>query len=91
MPATIRKSRTISLRLSEREFEALKSLYAANGAKSISEFIRVAMQPLIAEPSHNGNGHALDLKVQEIDGKLSILDGEVARLIYLFEKNHESD
>ena len=89
MPLTIRKSRTISLRLSEREFEALKSLYAANGAKSISEFIRVAMQPLIAEPSTNG--HALDLKVQEIDGKLSILDGEVARLIYLFEKNHESD
>jgi hypothetical protein len=89
MPATIRKSRTISLRLSEREFEALKSLYAANGAKSISEFIRIAMQPLIAEPSPNGQ--ALELKVEEIDGKLSILDGEVARLIYLFEKNHASD
>ena len=88
MPATIRKSRTISLRLSEREFEALKSLYAANGAKSISEFIRAAMQPLIAEPSYNG--HALELKVQEIDGKLSILDGEVARLSQLLDGHHET-
>lgn len=91
MPQTIRKNRTISLRLSEREFEALKSLYAANGARSISEFIRAAMQPLIAEPSHNGNGHALELKVQEIDGKLSILDSEVARLTQLFERRHELD
>ena len=88
MPATIRKSRTISLRLSEREFEALKSLYAANGAKSISEFIRAAMQPLIAEPS--SNGHALELKVQEIDGKLNILDGEVARLSQLLDGHHET-
>jgi hypothetical protein len=88
MPATIRKSRTISLRLSEREFEALKSLYAANGAKSISEFIRAAMQPLIAEPSPNG--HALELKVQEIDGKLNILDGEVARLSQLLDGHHET-
>lgn len=91
MPQTIRKNRTISLRLTEREFEALKSLYAANGARSISEFIRAAMQPLIAEPSHNGNGHALELKVQEIDGKLSILDSEVARLTQLFERRHELD
>ena len=89
MPETIRKNRTISLRLSQREFEALKSLYAANGAKSISEFIRAAMQPLIAEPSPNG--HALELKVQEIDGKLSILDGEVARLTHLLERHHELD
>ena len=89
MPTTIRKSRTISLRLSEREFEALKSLYAANGAKSISEFIRVAMQPLIAEPSPNG--HALELKVQEIDGKVSILDGEVARLTHILDRHCELD
>jgi hypothetical protein len=89
MPETIRKSRTISLRLSQREFEALKSLYAANGARSISEFIRAAMQPLINGNSHTG--HTLELKVQEIDGKLSVLDGEVARLTQLLERKHESD
>ena len=87
MSETFRKSRTTSLRLSEREFEALKSLYVANGAKSISEYIRAAMQPLIAEPFYYG--HALVLKVQEIDGKLSILDGEVARLTRILERHHE--
>jgi uncharacterized protein (DUF1778 family) len=87
MPTSIRKSRTISLRLSEREFDALKQLYAANGARSISEFIRSTMQPLIAETSREGR--ALELKVQEIDGKLSILDGEVARLTHLLRGRHE--
>jgi Arc/MetJ-type ribon-helix-helix transcriptional regulator len=88
MPRTIRKSRTISLRLSEREFEALKNLYAANGARSISEFIRTAMQHLIGD-THQEN-RALELRVQEIDGKLTILDGEVARLTNLLKGTHES-
>jgi hypothetical protein len=79
MPTSICKSRTVSLRLSEREFDSLKQRYAANGARSISEFIRSTMQPLIAEASFEGR--ALELKVQEIEGKLSILDGEVGRLV----------
>jgi hypothetical protein len=83
MPTRIRKNRTISLRISEREFDALKQLYEAKGARSISELIRSAMQPLIAGTSREG--HTLELKVQEIDGKLSILDSEVARLTNLLK------
>jgi hypothetical protein len=93
----VRKNRTISLRLSEREFEALKSLYAAHGARSISEFARTAMKTVISRPVRDA--FALELKVQEMDGKLSILDGEVARLSRVIEeeltrrktRSHEED
>lgn len=82
MSGLMRKSRTISLRLSQREFEALKSLYAAHGARSISDFVRTSMQRVISEAvSPDG----LELKVQEIDGKLSLLDGELSRLSRLIE------
>ena len=87
MPNTVRKNRTISLRLSEREFDALKHLYALHGARSISEFIRATMNRIIDE--NPSDEHALDVKVQEMDGKLTILDGEVARLTALLEHRNE--
>ena len=98
MPETLRKTRTISLRLSEQEFEVLKSLYTARGARSISEFARSAMQTVITGPG-NGDRYPLELKVQEMDGKLSVLDSEVARLSRVLESelaarngnHHEND
>ena len=80
----MRKNRTISLRLSERDFEALKSLYAAHGARSISEFARTAMETVISRPVKDVC--ALELKIKEMDGKLTILDGEVTRLSRLIEE-----
>jgi len=87
MQGTLRKNRTISLRLSEHEFEALKALYAAHGARSISDFVRSAMNRIISEASHDSS--PLELKVQEIDGKLTVLDGEVTRLTRLLECRHD--
>ena len=79
----MRKSRTISLRLSEQEFEALKLLYASHGAKSISDFARSAIQTVLSEPVRDT--FSLELKVHEIDGKVQILGSEVARLTRLLE------
>ena len=90
MPGLVRKNRIISVRLSQAEFEALKTLYAARGARSISDFIRSAMNRIISEASRESAG-ALELKVQEIDGKVSILDGEVARLSSLLEGRHDHE
>lgn len=81
----IRKNRTISLRLSEEEFEALKAIHDAQGAKSISAFVRATMNRAISEATKDNC--SLELKVQEIDGKLSILDGEVARLSRMFGRD----
>ena len=88
MIQTTRKSRMISLRLSDEEFEALRSLYTTHGARSVSEFVRDAMQRLIAEP---GTGNvSLEVKVQEMDGKLHLLDDNVARLSRLIQSEPAS-
>ncbi len=87
MQDTLRKKRTISLRLSEGEFEALKALHSAHGARNISEFIRATMHRVISEAAHETD--SLEVRVQEMDGKLSVLDGEVARLTRLLENRHE--
>jgi len=89
MQGQLRKNRTISLRLSEHEFEALKSLYVAHGARSISDFVRSAMNRIISENSHDSR--PLELKVQEMDGKLTILDGEVARLTRLLKGRYDQE
>ena len=38
------RSRMISLRLSRKEYDALQALYPAYGARSISDFARLAMK-----------------------------------------------
>jgi Arc/MetJ-type ribon-helix-helix transcriptional regulator len=78
-----RKNRTISLRLSEHEVDALKALCVRHGARSVSEFIRALMHRMISEDALNI--FHLELKVKEIDGNLSVLDSEVARLSLLLE------
>lgn len=75
----------ISLRLSEREFETLKSLYAAHGARNVSDFIRSILQR-VTEPEMQRESRNLQVKVQEMDGRLSVLDGEVTRLTQLLER-----
>jgi hypothetical protein len=42
-----RKNRIISLRLSEEEYESLKSVYASRGVRSLSEFARDAMHRVV--------------------------------------------
>lgn len=83
-----RKSRTISLRLSDQEYEALKAMYTAHGARSISDFARTAMQRAISGSA--SPNVALDLKVQELHGKITVMDSELARLAQLFESEVSS-
>ncbi len=78
-----RKSRMISLRLSNEEYESLRSLYRVHGSRSVSEFARNAMQRVIGEarvPAVNVEG-----RLQELDEKMNLLDQEVSRLVRLIE------
>jgi hypothetical protein len=97
MMQSTRKCKIISLRLSDEEFESLRTLYVLHGARSVSEFIRNAMQRVIAEPP-DGN-LSLEVRVQQMDGRLTLLDSEVARLSRMLSEEstlrlrgcHESD
>jgi hypothetical protein len=78
-----RKSRMISLRLSNDEYDALRSLYRVHGSRSVSEFARNAMQRVIGEAQ---SGPVLvETRLQEIDAKMTFLDQEVGRLVRLIE------
>jgi predicted DNA-binding protein len=79
-----RKSRMISLRLSDEEYESLRSLYRLHGSRSVSEFARNAMQKVIGESVSPG-GNTLESRIVDLDSKMNSLDHEVARLVHLIE------
>lgn len=88
MPTPIRRTRTISLRLSEQEFAALKSLYSIHGARSISDFARTALQSLLAGTANDQ--FAIELKIKQVDLKLESLTAALARLSALVEREGEA-
>jgi hypothetical protein len=79
-----RKNRIISLRLSEQEYESLRSRYASHGVRSLSEFARDAMHRMLGDSPLDGAG--IEDRVQMLDGKLAVLEDEVSRLSRVVEQ-----
>ena len=73
-----RKSRIMSLRVSEEEYENLKAIYASRGVRSLSEFARDAMFQVLGQDG--SDGRTLEDRVQLLDGKVAMLEGELQRL-----------
>jgi Arc/MetJ-type ribon-helix-helix transcriptional regulator len=79
MPRLKRRTKVISIRLSDEEYEQIQSMCAANGAYSISQLARAAMQLLIQQ--ENGTAHAvMETRMNEIHVRVSALDREVGRI-----------
>ena len=78
MPDESPKSRMISLRVSEEEYEALHSLYTAYGARSVSDFARLAMQHVIGFRIGAEAGPKVTL--QQLDERLRAVERTLARL-----------
>src|SRR5213592_2189498 len=84
MPVLKRRSRIVSFRLSQEEYDALKDTCVAQGARSISDFARSAACRL----ARNGNGspdEALQAAVMTLQGRVEELDRELKRLAHLLE------
>lgn len=76
----------ISFRMSDEEYRSLKALCASNGSRNVSEFARVAIKKLLDghdEPADR----ALALRIADVDGRLTLLDHEVARLARMLEQD----
>lgn len=81
MPRMNRRTKVISIRLSDEEFEQLQSLCTARGADSISELARNAMKLLLLQEKATENGHAaIEVRVNEMHTRMTALDREVTRL-----------
>ena len=81
------RSRIVSFRLSQEEYEALESTCIAAGARSISDFARSAACSL----SFQSNGlpeKAPETMIRALQKRVEDLDREVQRLTHLVEPIH---
>lgn len=82
------RTRIISFRVTEEEFQALKAFSAANGIRSISELARCALQEYVSANTVRTND--VEERIRWITGRLSLLDRAVERLAQLVE-SYESN
>ena len=76
------RNRIVTFRVAEDEFEHLKNLSVAEGARSLSDYARTA----VCNPP-NGRSAAreveLDARVRKLDGKVDELDRAIKELTQL--------
>ena len=71
-----RRSRVVSFRLSDGEYESLKRVSLAEGARSISDYARVALCRLLGAPRGSG-GDGIEAKVLQLDEQMQALQSEL--------------
>ena len=82
MPGLEHKTKMISLRLSEVEFDFLKTRYQTYGARNVSDLARLAVQRMMHGWDNPGNTiaarvAALDNRVTVLESRVSVLSGHV--------------
>lgn len=77
-----RRNRMLSIRLSDDEFEQLRTVCQDRGARSVSDLAREAMMQMISpRRARNGSSDGMLLaRIQELDQRVSDLQTEVSRL-----------
>jgi hypothetical protein len=76
MPDTDRRIRTISLRLSEVEYEGIKKQYQIHGARNVSDLTRLALQRMMAG-SFQGT---FAEKLAELDQRVHTLESRISHV-----------
>ena len=81
-----RRKKMISLRLSEEEYELLKTRYHSYGARNVSELARQALQHIITGPRGQMTGSPgpqpdFAAKVAELDYRLHVLEATVSLML----------
>jgi len=72
------KTRMISLRLSEVEFDFLKTRYQNYGARNVSDLARLAVQRMMHGWDNPGNSIAI--KVAALDSRVTALESRMERI-----------
>ena len=73
------RSRMVSFRLTDHEFERCRDLCFRNGMRSVSEMARVAINLLIEQPSRASDG-AIESRIAELEARLHILALQMKKL-----------
>jgi hypothetical protein len=70
------RTKMISLRLSEGEYEVLKARYRTYGARNVSDLARLALEQVLSTPDTPHN--AMIARLAEFDERLQALESSVA-------------
>jgi hypothetical protein len=79
-----KRTRVVSFRVSDEEYGELLGLSRAHGARSVSDFARLAARQSLCESDGRGL-NALQAKLQELSGQVDHLDSEVKRLTHFVQ------
>ena len=79
-----RRTRIVSFRLSEDEYDQIRAVCIANGVRSISDFARAATRHW-ALNLPNESEDLIRTKMLRLDEKISELDGKFRKLNQLLE------
>ena len=80
-----KRTRVVSFRISEEEYEDLMDLCAMRQARSLSDFARLAT---LGQFHGQGAGAQPDGTLREVYRQLRVLDGEIKRLSALVEPQY---
>jgi hypothetical protein len=79
MPDSERRRKLISLRLSDEEYDSLKTQYRTFGARNISDLARMALVRLLAGPPETHDTLAAELS--ELGERVLVLENQLAAIV----------
>ena len=78
-----KRSKMVSIRLSDEEFRRLREMCETTGARSISDLAREAMHRLVDMPK---NGHGpVEMRLELLDQKVTNLQARLDKLSAMME------
>ena len=81
-----RKTRTISIRLSDDEYGALRNVCESQGVRSLSDFARLAIENLIVGGGMDAQV-TVKTRLDALNSRVDVLDLAVERPAGIFEGN----
>jgi len=81
-----RRTRMISFRVSENEFEKLKTESESVGVGSVSDYARLNL----CRGANPGPPGELEARIHQLDGKVQNLSSHLERLVSLVERTHDA-
>jgi hypothetical protein len=90
MSVAKRKNKMLSFRLSDEEYDALRSVCESHGVRSLSDFARLAIDNLIAGGGPSPHA-AVETRLNALDSRLQVLDLAVGRLAGLLAEPKETE
>jgi hypothetical protein len=73
------KSKMLSIRLSDVEYDALKAHYQNYGARNVSDLARLALHRIMSESP--ASPESLPAKLAELDGRVHTLECQISLLL----------